>query len=101
MDRYLDRTLKTVKRKHWQREGKNPKYVNAGNKSEPGVMLSSFFRALTAPGYLAILEGYLGDTGPWRVVGWEEGGGEGNGAQIKNKRCSQPRGFCKNVWREI
>ena len=90
MDRYLDRTLKTVKRKHWQREGKNPKYVNAGNKSEPGVMLSSFFRALTAPGYLAILEGYL-----------EEGGGEGNGAQIKNKRCSQPRGFCKNVWREI
>ena len=60
MDRYLDRTLKTVKRKHWQREGKKTKYVNAGNKSEPGVMLSSFFRALTAPGHLAILEGYLG-----------------------------------------
>ena len=60
MHRYLDRTLKTVKRKHWQREGKkNPKHVNAGDKSEPGVMLSSFLRALTALGHPAILQIYL------------------------------------------
>lgn len=46
--------------------------MNVGDKSEPGVTASSFFRARIAPGHQAILQGYRRGAEPERVrVGWE------------------------------
>ena len=47
--------------------------MNVGDKSKPGVTVSSFFRALIAPGRQAILQGYRRGAEPGRVrVGWEQ-----------------------------
>lgn len=52
--------------------------MNAGDKNEPGVMLSSFLRALTAPGHPAILQIYLETPG--------HGGGGGGWSPDKKQK---------------
>lgn len=83
-DGYRDRALATVRTNtRWAFGKGTKKHVNTRDKSVPGVMLSSFVRALTAPGSRPIFRGYKKGTVP-RIMGRGVGGEKK--AQRKNQK---------------
>lgn len=80
-DGYKDGALETIRRNtRWVFGKGTEKHTDAGDKSVPGVMLSSFVTAFSAPGSRPILRGYRTGIVP-RIMG----GGEKKKAQREKK----------------